>query len=428
MAQPEIWFWVAATASTLFALGVVLRPLLSKRESAAPDQLESNAAIYRGQLDELERDLAAGTLDADHYAESRRELERRLLEEASPSALPRPSAVRRWRFALLVAVLLPLTALGLYYQLGRPDAISYAPLDNLMAPAKPEAHAKDVDLDPLVARLATRLRDKTPEDGEGWALLARSYVELKRHAEASAAFAKAAALLKRDPVLLVDYADALAMAQGRRMEGKPAQLVEQALALDPRNEKALMLAATYEFDRHRYPEAIKYWERLSHVAPPGSESAKEALASIEEAKAILSGKAVAAAPAAPIEAPAQAVAAPRAAPAAEIRGEVTLAPALARRVKPTDTLFIFARAANGPRMPLAIITAKASALPYRFTLSDSMNLMPGRNLSEMESVVVVARITSSGQATSQSGDLEGATPPLRPGGQPVKIMIERVTP
>lgn len=429
MAQPEIWFWVSAIALTLFALGVLLRPLLSKRESATPDQIESNAAIYRGQLDELERDLAAGTLDADHYAESRRELERRLLEEASPSAMPRPTAARRWRFALLVAALLPLTALGLYYQLGRPDAISYAPLDNLMAQAKPEGHAMDVDLDPLVARLAVRLRDKTPEDGEGWALLARSYVELKRHAEASAAFAKAAALLPRDPVLLVDYADALAMAQGRRMEGKPAQLVEQALALDPRNEKALMLAATHEFDRHRYPEAIKYWERLSHVTPPGSESAKEALASIEEAKAILSGKAVAAAPAAPIEAPAQVVAAPRAAPASiEIRGEVTLAPALASRVKPTDTLFIFARAATGPRMPVAIITAKASALPYRFTLSDSMNLMPGRNLSEMESVVVVARITSSGQATVQSGDLEGATPPLRPGGPSVKLVIDRVTP
>jgi cytochrome c-type biogenesis protein CcmH len=234
--------------------------------------------------------------------------------------------------------------------------------------------------------------------------------------------------------LLVDFADALAMAQGRRMEGKPAQLVEQALALDPRNEKALMLAATHEFDRHRYPEAIKYWERLSHVAPPGSESAKEALASIEESKAILSGKAVAAAPAAPIEAPAKSVAAPRAAPASiEIHGEVTLAPALARRVKPTDTLFIFARAATGPRMPgprmpVAIITAKASALPYRFTLSDSMNLMPGRNLSEMESVVVVARITSSGQATVQSGDLEGATPPLRPGGRPVKLVIDRVMP
>ncbi|MBI5751307.1 MAG: c-type cytochrome biogenesis protein CcmI [Hydrogenophilales bacterium] len=428
MAQPEIWFWIAATVLTLFALWVVLRPLLSKREIATPDQIESNAAIYRGQLDDLERDLAAGTLDAEHYAESRRELERRLLDEASPSAAPRPSAARRWRFALLVAALLPLTALGLYYQLGSRDAISYAPLDNLMAQAKPEGHAKDADLDPLVARLAARLRDKTPEDGEGWALLARSYVELKRHAEASAAFAKAAALLPRDPVLLVDYADALAMAQGRRMEGKPAQLVEQALALDPRNEKALMLAATHEFDRHRYPEAIKYWERLSHVAPPGSESAKEALASIEESKAIISGKAVAAAPAAPVEAPAQAMAAPRAASAAEIRGEVTLAPALASRVKPTDTLFIFARAATGSRMPVAILTAKAGALPYRFTLSDSMNLMPGRNLSKMESVVVVARITSSGQATVQSGDLEGATPPLRPGGQPVKLVIERVTP
>jgi len=253
-------------------------------------------------------------------------------------------------------------------------------------------------------------------------------VELKRFAEASAAFAKATALLPRDPVLLVDYADAQAMAQGRRMEGKPMQLVEQALALDPRNEKALMLAATHEFDRHHYPEAIQYWERLSRVVPPGSESAKEALASIEESKAIMSGKAVAAAPAAPIEAPAQVVAAPRAASAAEVRGEVTVAPALVGRIKPSDKLFIFARAATGPRMPVAIITAKASELPYRFTLSDSMNLMPGRNLSEMESVVVVARITSSGQATPQSGDLEGATSPLRPGGQPVKLVIERVTP
>lgn len=425
MAQPEVWFWLSATAFILFALGMVLRPLLSKREVLTPDQLESNASIYRGQLEELERDLASGTLEAGHYAESRHELERRLLEEASSSALPRPASAHNWRLALLVAVLLPATALGLYYQLGSPAAIVSAPLENIMAQAKPEGHAMDAGLDPLVARLATRLREKTPEDGEGWALLARTYVELKRHAEASAAFAKAIALLPRDSVLLVDYADSLAMAQGQRMEGKPAQLVEQALALDPRNEKALMLAATREFDRHHYSEAIQYWERLSKVVPPGSESAKEALASIEESKAIMSGKAVAAAPA-PIETSAQV--APQPASAAEIRGEVTLAPALARRVKPTDKLFIFARAASGPRMPVAILTAKANELPYRFTLSDSMNLMPGRNLSEMESVVVVARITSSGQATSQSGDLEGATSPLRPGGPPVKIVIERVTP
>jgi cytochrome c-type biogenesis protein CcmH len=170
----QIWFWLSIQL-TLFALGVLLRPCFPSVRS--PRSVESNAAIYRGQLDELERDLAAGTLDAEHYAESRRELERRLLEEASPPILPRPTAARSWRFALLLAALLPLTATGLYYRLGSPDAIAYAPLDKLMAPAKPaEGHAMDEGLDPLVARLAARLRDKTPEDGEGWALLARSYV------------------------------------------------------------------------------------------------------------------------------------------------------------------------------------------------------------------------------------------------------------
>lgn len=423
MAPPDIWFWLIAAGFTLVAVAILLRPLRLTRDLDAPDQAESNATLYRGQLDELERDLANGVLDAARYAESRRELERRLLEEAPPAAaLPLVTVVHSGRIGWALVVLIPLTAFALYLQLGRPDALAIAPLDDLMPPAKPAGHAMDAGVDALVARLAARLRDKTPDDGEGWALLAHSYVEMQRHAAAAEAFAKAVALLPRDPGLLADYADALAMAQGRRMEGKPAQLVEQALALDPHNEKALMLAATREIDRHQYAVALQFWERLSRVAAPGSNSASDAEAGMAETKALMAGSA-------PVTQKMPSIAAATRAPSAiEIKGEVSLAPALAHRIKPSDTLFIFARAASGPRMPVAIITAKANAWPYQFTLSDSTNVMPGRKLSEMESVVVVARISASGQAGLQSGDLEGATPALRPGGPPVKIDINRIAP
>jgi cytochrome c-type biogenesis protein CcmH len=269
--------------------------------------------------------------------------------------------------------------------------------------------------------LAARLQSQ-PEDGEGWATLARSYNVLGRFDEAAAAFDKAAARLPADAQLLADYADAVAMAQGQRLAGEPLQLIERALKVDPANLKALALAGSAAFERKDYRQAVGYWEKVVQMAPADSEFARSVGGSLDEARALLGGK-VAVASLPTIMPPVQAAPAGR-----SIRGTVSVAPELASRLKPDDTVFIFARAENGPRMPLAILSKPFRELPTSFTLDDSSAMLPDRKLSDAAAVRVVARISRSGNATAQSGDLEGSVGPVKPGTAGVQLKIDGIVP
>jgi cytochrome c-type biogenesis protein CcmH len=265
---------------------------------------------------------------------------------------------------------------------------------------------------------------ENPSDGEGWAMLARSYNVLGRYQEASTAYEKAVSLLPQDAQLMADYADALAMSQGQKLEGKPLDIVRQALKIDPANLKALALAGTEAYDRKAYREAVTYWDKVVQLAPADSEFARSIVSGLEEARALAEGrKPVAALPEIMPARPA----APKLA-STGITGSVSLKPNMAARVKPDDTVFIFARAENGPRMPLAILSRKASELPLQFTLDDSSAMSPDMKLSGAASVKVVARISRSGNATAQSGDLEGTAGPVKPGSQGIQISIGNVVP
>jgi cytochrome c-type biogenesis protein CcmH len=303
---------------------------------------------------------------------------------SEPPAGTRPSAAL---LAGLAAFVLLFTAAG-YAWLGNVAGLGVGP-----------------QLEGMVERLALRLRQQ-PGDAEGWAMLGRSYAVLGRFPEAMAAYRQLIALRPRDAQAHADYADVLASAHGGELLGEPQRLIEQALALDPDNLKALALAGSAALRRGDMAAARGHWERALSLAEPGSELALEFQAMIASTR---SGQAAAA--------------------LAEIRGRVTLAPALNARAAPDDTLFVFARAAQGTPMPLAILRKKVRDLPLEFSLDDSLAMSPALRLSGLSGtaqVIVGARISRSGQALPQPGDLQVLSAPLAVGTRGVELQIGEV--
>lgn len=393
------------------------------------------------QLDQLHRD---GLLSDTLHRSSRDQLEQALVAAvmasrmASASSAPKaetpsgtpntpdsssrsPSARMTW---VGVAAFILIAGGAGYAWKGTPSAMSRPGAAVAMPSSGPESgtaagtqqpapHAlgNEQMLD-MVQTLAKRL-EAQPKDPEGWAMLARSYATLGRHEEALPAYAKALALSPADAPLMADYADALALQQGRSLAGKPMEWVRKALAADPQQPKALLLAGTEAFDRKAYAEAAGFFERAERSAAPGTsllEQARNALADARTAGGL----------------PASPVPPPTAAGEARIQGRLSLAPALAAHVKPDDTVFVFARPAQGARMPLAVLKRKASELPFDFTLDDSLAMSPQARLSGASQVIVSARISRSGQAQPQPGDLEAqATAPLALGSIGVALQISQ---
>jgi len=417
-------FVLIAVGMVAIALAAVLIPLL---RGSTPGVLReaTNVAILRDQLRELDADLDAGTMPRDRYDQAKQELLQRALEEsksveAVAAKAPQSAA---WTAAVLGSTL-PIAALLLYLALGNHDA--FAPLAVQSKPAG-EHKVTRQDIEALAEKLAAKLKDD-PANVDGWVMLARTYQALDRNEDSARAFDRAVALLPDNADLLADYADLLATIDGGFRE-KSVQLIEQALKADPRHWKALALAGTAAFNRKDYKMAVGYWERMKATVPPTSPLAGSIDASIAEARELGGLKATAAAPAAPLPAtPAAPPATTAASAGARIAGTVQLAPALAGKVSPTDTVYIFARAVDGPRMPLAILKKQAKDLPVTFALDDSMAMTPSLALSNFPSVVVGARVSKSGSATPQSGDLEGLSSAVKLGATGLAVVIDRTLP
>jgi cytochrome c-type biogenesis protein CcmH len=411
------WFVVIAAAMAAIALAWVLPVLLRSRGAGGVVQARaSNLAILKDQLAELEGDLAASTLSRQQYQQAREDLERRALEEAREPVAPAASAPARARWtAIVLAVSMPLCAAVLYWQFGTPAAMS--PQADVHGGARATPH----EVEAMVAKLAARL-EQNPDDGNGWALLGRSYLVMQRPAEAAAAYERAVAILQDNADVLADYADALALVQGRRIEGKPMEVVERALKIDPLQWKALAMAGSAAFDRKDYKQAIAYWEKLQSRAEPGSEFAREVAANIEEARQLGGIKGLAKAE------PKPAAKMPAQAAGASVDGSVTLSRELVAKAAPTDTVFVFARAAEGPRMPLAILRFQVKDLPVKFHLDDSLAMSPQMKLSKFPDVVIGARVSKAASATPQAGDLQGYSKQVKTGAAGVAVVIDQVVP
>jgi cytochrome c-type biogenesis protein CcmH len=406
----------------LLALGWLLPGLLRPRGGRATAAAGANVAVYRDQLQEAERDLAADLITPDRFEQLRAEIQRRVLEDTATVAAPAAASPAR-RTALVLAVLLPLASVGTYLAIGQPQALQALAADEAQ-------HAVGTqDVEAMVAKLAERLQAE-PANAEGWLMLARSYAALGRHGDAVAALRKLDQLQPDNPDVLTDLADVVAMASGRRLDGEPAELVRRALALNPQHPKALALGGTIAFEAGDYRGAREQWQRLVAQLPADSELARTVQGSVDEADRLAaagSAPAPAAKPAAPA-APAAAATPSAAAGGPALTGEVTLSPALAARVAAGDTLYVFARPADGPRMPLAILRQPVGDWPLRFRLDDSSAMTPDSKLSGARTVVVGARISRSGNATAQPGDLIGQSEPVAAHAQGVRIVIDRVNP
>lgn len=423
-----------AIAMTAIAVLWVLIPLLRRRSQE--DRIavrQSNLSILRDQLAELESDLGSGTISAEQHARARADLERHVLEEPATSELQgRVDGKSGAWAAVTLGLLIPACAFLMYWWIGEPAG--------LRPPAETaQPHVTPDQADAMVARLAARL-EQNPDDPDGWLMLARSYYVMQRMPEAVAAYARAVEKLTADASVYADYADAMAMSQGRRIEGKALELVGEALKIDPLQPKALAMAGTAAFYRKDYRGALVYWEKLLPLLPPESEMGKSVAGGITEARELgaIKGPVASAGTLNPVITPApksapQVAAKPGApASAGSVSGRVTLSPGLAAKADPQDTLFILARAVNGPRIPLAVLRKRVADLPMEFTLDDTLAMSPELKLSGFAEVVVSARISKSGNAISQSGDLQGASAPLKldpkGGTRGVAIVIDGVVP
>jgi len=405
-------FVLAAAVLVAATLLLLLRPWRRAPKAETASTGEVNAGVYRDQLQELDRDLAAGTLSAEDHAQARAELQRRLLDDASTGDAPASAPFGMRRTALALVLVMPLAAAGLYAWLGTPAAL------DPVATRTPTQQ----DVEKMVADLAARM-EKNPSDPKGWVVLARSYRAMGRLPQAEDAYSRIGDTLYQDATLLAEYGDVLATRAMGNFDGKPMEIVTRALKLDPENPMALSLAATAAYNRNDFPQAVAYWEQLLKIVPPESEDAQWLSQAVEKTRAQMAAPGASQAMAAAPDKKAPAAAAGKA-----ITGRVSLAPALAAKVQPTDTVFVFARSPQGSRMPLAVQRARVSDLPLDFKLDDSMAMSPESKLSGAAEVRIEARISKSGSATPGSGDLIGVGPVVQPGANQVAVQIDQVRP
>ena len=412
-------FWIYCAVLLIVALPFVVWPLW--RKTATNNDVLRDAAnleILRDQVTELEADLNNSLLTQESFEQGRRELQVRLLDEVKTTDAPATEPRNPARIlAIVLAVLIPLGSVLLYLQIGNFKA---------MLPQQQQGEGaegfgvlrSEAALQELEAKLV-----KLPENPDGWLMLARSYTELQRYSDAVRAYEQLVKLVPNEAQIWTNYADAMAMNNNQSLLGEPTKFINKALSLDPENTTALALAGSSDMERGDYVAAITHWQKLVSLLPPdypqiqmihdGINQAREYLSQRKGGREMLAKLPAANTP--------EKVAAN---PALAITGRVSLSPALLAKAAPTDFVFILARAAEGPKMPLAVIRKQVKDLPLEFTLDDSMAMQPQMELSGFDKVVVLARVSKSGTPMAQAGDLEGTAGIVKPGTKGLNITID----
>ena len=441
----------------LIALAFVLVPLIRVRKGGSDfSGSVSNIAVYRSQKREIDDDFSRGAITVDERDFALSELSRRLVDEVPDAALvvSAQTIARPWWLVVLFAVAFPLAAVLSYMSMGNlkalepgatiaqaaPEGAAAATGAGMGGEAGDAPHLSDKQILGMVDKLAEKMA-QNPGDPKGWILLARSQSALGRHADAAAAYERAIKLLPKDAQLFADYADVMVMTQQGRFEGKPQALIKTALKLDPNNLKALALAGTAELRIGNRVGSLVYWNKLKGLVAKGSDDEKQVqaiIAEVESGRIPLAPVESPAANAAPAPAPASSTPPQAVAPAvvaaatgASVTGKVMLAPDVAAKLAAGDTLFVFARAKEGPRMPLAVMripAPKAGEFPVAFNLTDAMAMAPGMNISSFPQVVIEARISKSGNAQLQPGDISGISDAVKTGTRDVIVTLAKVSP
>lgn len=413
-------FGAGAALLVLIAIASLLLPLLRKGDSGVTvDRGDSNLQVLRNQQTELDADLRSGIVSTDQYESACADLERRVLEESQKtSGASGAPGIRKWGMPVLIGLCLPVFAVLLYLYVGNVDGLDVeAYMQEEVAGITPER------VEMMTRQLAQRLKDE-PNDVEGWAMLGRSYMALQQFPDSAQAWGQAAALEPDNASILANYAEALGLAAQGNLDGEPGRLLARALVLDPSHPKALALSGGAAFGRGDYQEAIAFWQRLLRFSGDDEELSNALRTGISQAQSRIDGG-TKNAPGAVANAGG---AGNNAAASGSIRGVVSLSPQMTESARSGDTVFIFVRPADGPRMPLAVARVKVEELPYDFQLDDSMAMIPDRKISDFRELVVGARVSSLGNAMRASGDIEGFSSPVGPITSDVEVLIDQRVP
>lgn len=407
-------FWTAVAVMSLVASLLLVWPIWKKKvEKAVMGQDQLNVAIFEDRMKELDVELANGVLTEERYEQARNELQRDLLQNTgSEGTVTTRGNGGRWIVPVL-AILVPGMAIFTYLQVGSPEIIDKPPMTARTSPHQAGGGAGQAqmagDMETMVRHLQERLQEN-PEDVDGWVLLGRSMAMLKRYQEAADAYGKAYQLVGDVPEIMAQYAETLALTQGGRFQGKPAELLKRAREVDPKAPRVLWLLGVVAAQQGDSEGALRIWEELLTLLPPESGAAQMVRNSIER----LGGSVPAGQQGTPAE-------------GGTVNLRVNLSSELKDKVSPDDVVFVFARPVKGPRMPLAAVRHRVSELPLSITLDDSMS-MTGNKISSYGEVEVVARVSKTASPMPQPGDLEGSVVAKTGGKGEIVLNIDHVRP
>jgi len=418
--------WLVVLLLLLATLLCLIPPLVRRPPARPSITADANVrAFYLAQREQLQRDLNNGSLSPAARVRAEEELQRDLLQDLAlrqSQALPAGGQRAGIAAACLLSVLVPVAAVLLYGKLGNPRAAADVTMTRA---AEPHAEDSGDDMALAINALAQRLR-ATPDDADGWYTLARSYETLGRYTDAVAAYQQVLRLVPGQPAVLADLADALLSANQGVPDANAIAAVAQALAAQPDQPKALALAGMMALRRGDAAEALAHWERLQALLPPDSEAARQIQSNIAQARGMAAGGATAGATASGPPTPAGQSTAATTTP--RLSGHARIAESLRGKVQPSDTVFILARPVEGSRMPLAILRMRVSDLPRAFVLDDSNAMSPDATLSRASKVRVEIRVSRSGTAAAQSGDLSGVLPDVAVPADGLELVADTVTP
>ncbi len=393
-------FLIPAALLLILVLVLLLRPFIFPAKDEMTSRRQMNAAIYRDELDKLEMERATGSISSADYEISHAEMRQRLFQDTSEE--DDRSVMGSSKLTIIgLCIFIVVLSSGLYFSLG--DATRIAETS-----AQPPMTQEGVEK--MVAEFAAKM-EKDPSNLKGWAMLARSYRILGRNQEAAAAYERAGNFVDTDPQLLADYADTLATNANGNFAGKPLALINKALKLDPNNLMALWLSGTASYTSGNYKAAVQTWEKLAQQLPPGSEEAKSIEGSIAEARSKAG---------LPAASPVASVASGK-----SISGTIEITADVKARLKAGDIVMVIARQ-PGERMPVAVLKTAASEFPMSFSLTDALAMNPSAPLSKLKEAAIEVRISKTGMAKPEAGDLISSVQTVKVGSSNVRLLVDQV--
>ena len=391
-------FLLAAFFLLVLVLVLLLRPFIFPAKNDGTSRRQMNATIYREELEKLDTELAIGSINNVDYEMAHAEIRQRLFQDTNEED-DRSVLGSTKKTAIGLCLFITVVSSGLYFTLGDAPRIAE---QNVQQPMTREGVEK------MVTEFAAKM-EQDPGNLQGWVMLARSYRILGRNEEAAKAYERAGNFVDSEPQLLADYADTLASNANGNFSGKPLQLINQALKLDPNNPMALWLSGTASYTIGNYKAAVQTWEKLAKQLPPGSEEARSIGESIVEARS-KGGLPIKNIP--PPE-------------SKGISGKIELSADLKSKLKPGDILMVIARK-PGERMPVAVLKTAATDFPMNFSLTDALALNPSAPLSQLSEASIEVRVSKTGMAKPESGDLISSAQIVKPGTKNVILMIDQV--